>query len=229
MTLQFNGSARIPGPLGRFLGGVGGRVPGPIGRTLWDKQTPSPTPGAVAKTVKRTTMPPPRQGRRRQKRSCGHLSSLQLLQEGPSLRRGQAGTWYSQLPGRRGARSASLHPGGERRHPTHGVREGGQCIDRPVRPAASDSERPAAWHHHQFGQILHRPDRRRLNRCELYTDDHDSRWSPLSIYGIRAISLSGRPSSKRRLPSNSGATKTLTPSSSAPMTSGRKSPASSPA
>jgi hypothetical protein len=31
------------------------------------------------------------------------------------------------------------------------------------------------------------------------------------------------------LPSNSGATKTLTPSSSAPMTSGRKSPASSPA
>jgi hypothetical protein len=59
MTLQFNGGARIPGPLGYFPGGAGGRVPGPIGRTLWDKQTPSPTPGAVAKAVKRTTMPPP--------------------------------------------------------------------------------------------------------------------------------------------------------------------------
>ena len=59
MTLQFNGDARTPGPLGRFPGAVGGRVPGPIGRTLWDKQTPSPTPGAVAKAAKMTTMPPP--------------------------------------------------------------------------------------------------------------------------------------------------------------------------
>ena len=59
MTLQFNGSARTPGPLGRFPGAIGGRVPGPIGRTLWDKQTPSPTPGAVAKGAKMTTMPPP--------------------------------------------------------------------------------------------------------------------------------------------------------------------------
>jgi hypothetical protein len=59
MTLQFNGGARTPGPLGRFPEGVGGRVPGPIGRILWDKQTPSPTPGAVTKAVKTTPMPPP--------------------------------------------------------------------------------------------------------------------------------------------------------------------------
>jgi hypothetical protein len=52
VTLQFNGGARTPGPLGRFPGGVGGRVPGPIGRTLWDEQTTSPTPGAVAKALK---------------------------------------------------------------------------------------------------------------------------------------------------------------------------------
>ncbi len=59
MTLQFRGGAQVPGPLGISPGNVGGRIPGPIGRTLWEKQSDSQTPGAVGKAVKTTTMPPP--------------------------------------------------------------------------------------------------------------------------------------------------------------------------
>jgi hypothetical protein len=59
MTLQFKGGARVPGPLGISPEGVGGRAPGPIGVTLWQKQSTPPLPGTLAKVVKRTTMPPP--------------------------------------------------------------------------------------------------------------------------------------------------------------------------
>lgn len=44
MTLQFKG---------------GPRVPGPTGRTLWDKQSTSQGPGTATKAVKTTKMPPP--------------------------------------------------------------------------------------------------------------------------------------------------------------------------
>jgi hypothetical protein len=44
VTLQFKGSPQVPAP---------------IGRTLWDKQSTSQTPGTVTKAVKKTTMPPP--------------------------------------------------------------------------------------------------------------------------------------------------------------------------
>jgi hypothetical protein len=56
---QFIGSAQVPGPLGIPPTGVGRRVPGPMGRTLWDKQSTSQTQTPVTKNVKKTTMPPP--------------------------------------------------------------------------------------------------------------------------------------------------------------------------
>jgi hypothetical protein len=58
MTLPIKGSAQVPGPLGLSPGSPGGRVPGPIG-TLWDKQSNKPGIGTVSKSVKRTTMPLP--------------------------------------------------------------------------------------------------------------------------------------------------------------------------
>ena len=58
MSIQYRGTARAPGPLGVTPGGGGGRAPGPVGNTLWDKQSNVPPPG-TAKAVKKTTMPAP--------------------------------------------------------------------------------------------------------------------------------------------------------------------------
>ena len=55
---DFNGRARVPGPLGMSPDAAGGRLPGPVGRPLWQKatvtQAPSPAKGVIA-----TKMPPP--------------------------------------------------------------------------------------------------------------------------------------------------------------------------
>ncbi len=67
MTFEHRGGARIPGPLGSgiYSGGgsspqPGARLPGPIGNQLWDKDKLTPTSQTtLTKAVKRTVMPPP--------------------------------------------------------------------------------------------------------------------------------------------------------------------------
>ena len=59
MTLPFQGDARHPGPMGISPGLVPGRVPGPIGLVLWDKKSNAPAQGNVTKAAKMTKMPPP--------------------------------------------------------------------------------------------------------------------------------------------------------------------------
>lgn len=72
MTLPIKGHSHEPGPLGLLRGGDGGTAhrpigglwddggwaPGPIG-TLWDQQSQPPVSGTVTKAVKTTTMPAP--------------------------------------------------------------------------------------------------------------------------------------------------------------------------
>jgi len=70
MTIR--GHSQLPGPLGLSRGGDGGRLPGPIGTlwndggwvpgpigTWWDKQSNPTASGTVSKAVKITPMPPP--------------------------------------------------------------------------------------------------------------------------------------------------------------------------
>lgn len=59
MEQQFRGVARIPGSLGRFPGILGGRLPGPLGNRLWDKQSNSSGQNATANGAKQTFMPLP--------------------------------------------------------------------------------------------------------------------------------------------------------------------------
>jgi len=55
MTIRNDSRARVPGPLGPSPGGVAGRIPGP----LRFASIVFMAPAAVAKAVKTTTMPPP--------------------------------------------------------------------------------------------------------------------------------------------------------------------------
>jgi len=60
MAFQYSGNARVPGPLGKYPGSVGGRLPKPLGNQLWDQQSTSSSGQTPAvKTVKKTPMPPP--------------------------------------------------------------------------------------------------------------------------------------------------------------------------
>lgn len=56
---QYRGSARGPGPLGKYPGSLGGRLPGPLGNTLWDKQATPGDQSPAVKTAKKTIMPLP--------------------------------------------------------------------------------------------------------------------------------------------------------------------------
>lgn len=55
MTIRDDSRARVPGPIGSSPGGTAGRIPGPLGFASIVVMAP----GAVAKAVKTTTMPPP--------------------------------------------------------------------------------------------------------------------------------------------------------------------------
>ena len=183
MTLQFNGDARTPGPLGRFPGAVGGRVPGPIGRTLWDKQTPSPTPGAVAKAAKMTTMPPPTKD---QDNKDVHVVTLPLYN---SSKKGPAYDEVKQAPGIAncpvGAVLAALAftpAGNSVIQRMVSEKTGNVLTDLSGLPAATLSNPPAGTTISSGRYFTVKLGGGSVDVSDvLYTDDHDSGWSPLYI------------------------------------------------
>jgi hypothetical protein len=183
VTLQFNGGARTPGPLGRFPGGVGGRVPGPIGRPLWDEQTTSPTPGAVAKAPKKTPMPLPTKD---QDGKNVHVFTWPLYN---SSKKGPAYDDVKQAPGIAncpvGAILAALAftPAGNTViHRMVSEKTDNVSTDLSGLPPGALSDPPSGTTISSARYFTVKIAGDSIDVSDvLYTDDHDSGWSPLYI------------------------------------------------
>ena len=183
MTLQFNGGARIPGPLGRFPGGVGGRVPGPIGRTLWDKQIPSPTPGAVAKAAKMTKMPPPTKD---QDNKDVHVVASPLYnssKKGPAYDEVKQAPSIANCPVAAVLAALAFTPVGSTLIQRMVSEKAGNVVtDLSALPPATLSDPPPGTTISSARYFTVQIAGGSIDVSDvLYTDDHDSGWSPLYI------------------------------------------------
>lgn len=178
MTIQFGG-ARVPGPLG-ISPSVGGRVPGPVGLTLWDKQSTLPVSGTLAKAAKTTTMPPPTND---QDSKDVHVVTWPLFKKVP------AHTEVKQAPGIANCPVASIlaamafTPVG--RTAIQGMvseTAGNVLTDLSSLPPNTLSNPPPGTtiSSSRYFTVKLASDTIDVSDV-LYTDDHDSGWSPLYL------------------------------------------------
>lgn len=183
MTFPFKGSARVPGPLGISLGGVGKRVPGPIGRTLWDKQSTSQAPGPAVKAVKTTTMPPPTKD---QDSKDVHVVTWPLFK---SSKNGPAFNEVKQAPGIANCPVAAMlaalafTPVGQTVIQSMVSETAGKVLtDLSGLPPGTLSNPPPGTRISSSRYFTVKLAGDSIDVSDvLYTDDHDSGWSPLYI------------------------------------------------
>jgi hypothetical protein len=182
MAQEFRGSARVPGTLGKYPANGWGRLPGPLGNRLWDKQSNVSGQGATAKAAKKTVMPPPTND---QNSKDVHVIPWPLY----ATKRGPALADVMQAPGIANcpvasilAAMASTSKGNALIQNMLGETTATVVTDLSGVSASSLSNPPAGMtvtSSRYFTVML--PDGPVEVSDVLYTDDHDSGYSPLYL------------------------------------------------